>query len=108
LLDGRIGFEQFQELDLRVGEITAAEPIEDSDNLMRLEVDIGVEHRQVVAGIQGLHDPAALPGTRCVLLANMERAELFGHESNGMILAAGEDADLLCTHGDSPPGTKIR
>jgi methionyl-tRNA synthetase len=108
LVDDRIGFEDFQELDIRVGEIQTAEPIEDSDNLMRLEVDIGVEQRQVVAGIKGLHDADDLPGTRCVLLANMEKAELFGYESNGMILAAGENADLLTTHGDAPVGTKIR
>jgi methionyl-tRNA synthetase len=104
----RIDFEAFQGLDLRVGRIEAADPIPDSDNLMRLEVDIGVESRQVVAGIKGLHDPDDLPGTRCVLLANMEQAELFGYESNGMVLAAGEDADLLTTHGDSPPGTRVR
>ncbi|MFC7131898.1 MULTISPECIES: methionine--tRNA ligase [Salinibaculum] len=108
LAEERIGFEDFQAVDIRVGEITAAEPIEDSDNLMRLEVDIGVEQRQVVAGIKGLHDAEDLPGTRCVLLANMEKAELFGYESNGMILAAGEDADLLTTHADAPLGTKIR
>ncbi|MEF8887929.1 MAG: methionine--tRNA ligase, partial [Haloarculaceae archaeon] len=70
--------------------------------------DIGVETRQVVAGIKGLHDPAELPGTRCVLLANMEQAELFGYESNGMVLAAGEDADLLTTHADAPVGTRVR
>ncbi|MFB6233111.1 MAG: methionine--tRNA ligase [Haloarculaceae archaeon] len=108
LADERIGFEQFQELDIRVGEITAAEPIEDSENLTRLEVDIGVETRQVIAGVQQLHDADSLPGTRCVLLANLERAELFGYESNGMVLAAGEQADLLTTHADAEPGTKIR
>jgi methionyl-tRNA synthetase len=108
LADGRISFEDFQDLDIRVGEITAAEDIEDSDNLMRLEVDIGVEQRQVVAGIKELHDAGDLPGTECVLLANMEKAELFGYESNGMLLAAGEDADILTTHGDSGPGTKVR
>ena len=108
LAEGRVAFEAFQELDMRVGEIRVAEPVEDSDNLMRLEVDIGVERRQVVAGIKGLHDAAELPGTRCVLLANMEQTELFGYESNGMVLAAGEDADLLTTHGDAPVGTRIR
>jgi len=108
LADERVSFEAFQELDMRVGEITVAEPIEDSDDLMRLEVDIGVETRQVVAGIKGLHDAAELPGTRCVLLANMEKAELFGYESNGMVLAAGEEADLLTTHADAPVGTRVR
>ena len=104
----RIGFEGFQELDMRVGKILDAEPIEGADDLVRLEVDIGVEQRQVVAGIKQLHDVDALPGTRVVLLANMEKAELFGVESNGMVLAAGEEADLLTTHEDAPLGSKIR
>jgi methionyl-tRNA synthetase len=104
----RIGFEQFQDLDMRVGEILVADPIEGADDLVRLEVDIGVDRRQVVAGIKQLHDTDTLPGTRVVLLANMERAELFGHESNGMVLAAGEEADLLTTHEDAPLGSRIR
>jgi methionyl-tRNA synthetase len=108
LIEERIGFEDFQALDIRVGEITAAEPIEGADELVRLEVDIGVETRQVVAGIRQLHDVEELPGTGVVLLANLEPAELFGVESDGMVLAAGEQADLLTTHRDAEPGTKIR
>ncbi|WP_225333417.1 methionine--tRNA ligase [Halomicrobium urmianum] len=108
IADERISFEEFQDVDMRVGEILSADPIEDSDNLMLLEVDIGVETRQVVAGLQGLHEADDLEGTRVILLANMEKAELFGHESDGMVLAAGEDADLLTTHEDAPLGTKIR
>ncbi|WP_136717959.1 methionine--tRNA ligase [Halorientalis salina] len=108
LTDERISFDDFGDLDMRVGEIETAEPIEDSDKLARLEVDIGVETRQVVAGIKQLHDLAELPGTRVVLLANMEKAELFGVESNGMVLAAGDEADLLTTHGDAPLGSKIQ
>ena len=108
LADDRIGFEAFGELDVRVGEVEHAEGIEGADDLARLEVDLGVETRQIVAGIKQLHDLDALPGTRVVVLANIEKAELFGVESNGMVLAAGEDADLLTTHADSPPGTKIR
>ena len=104
----RIGFEEFQELDMRVGEIREAEPIEGADELVRLEVDIGVETRQVVAGLRQLHDVASLPGTRVVLLANMETAELFGVESNGMVLAAGDEADLLTTQGDAPLGSTVR
>ncbi|MFC7098467.1 methionine--tRNA ligase [Halobaculum marinum] len=106
--DDRISFDEFQDLDLRVAEIVDAEPIEDSDNLVKLTVDIGLEERQIVAGIKQLHDVDDLPGTKVVVVANLEKAELFGHESNGMLLAAGEDADLLTTHGDSPVGTKIR
>jgi methionyl-tRNA synthetase len=106
--DDRIGFEDFQDLDLRVGEITAAEPIEDADDLVRLDVDIGVETRQIVAGIKQLHDTDDLPSSKVVIVANMEKAELFGFESNGMVLAAGEEADLLTTHEDAEPGTRVR
>ncbi|MFC4246830.1 methionine--tRNA ligase [Natribaculum luteum] len=108
LLEDRISFEEFQDLDIRVGRIEDAEGIEGADDLARLEVDIGFETRQVVAGIKQLHDLDELPGTKVVLLANMEPAELFGVESNGMILAAGEEADLLTTHGDADLGEKVR
>ncbi|MFC7200507.1 methionine--tRNA ligase [Halospeciosus flavus] len=106
--DERISFDDFQELDIRVGNVLEAEGIEGADKLAKLRVDIGVEERQIVAGIKQLHDLDELPGTRVVVLANLEKAELFGVESNGMVLAAGEDADLLTTHGDSEPGTKVR
>ncbi|MFW6436227.1 MAG: methionine--tRNA ligase [Halococcoides sp.] len=106
--DDRVPFDVVEELDIRIGEITTAEPIEDSDDLVRLVVDLGVESRQLVAGIKQLHDIDALPGTRVVVLANLEPAELFGVESDGMLLAAGDEADLLTTHGDAPPGTPVR
>jgi methionyl-tRNA synthetase len=106
--DERISFEDFQDLDVRVGRIESAEPIEGSDDLVVLQVDIGPEIRQVVAGIKQLHDVEELPGTKVVVLANLESAELFGRESDGMILAAGEQADLLTTHGDAEPGERVR
>jgi methionyl-tRNA synthetase len=108
ITDERVSFEEFQDLDLRVAEVLAAEPIEGADKLAKLQVDIGVEERQIVAGIKQLHDLDELPGTRIVVVANLEKNELFGVESNGMLLAAGEEADLLTTHGDSEPGTKVR
>ncbi|MDJ1431098.1 methionine--tRNA ligase [Halostagnicola sp. A-GB9-2] len=108
LLEDRIGFGEFQDLDIRVGRIEVAEGIEGADDLARLEVDIGFESRQVVAGIKQLHDLEELPGEKIILLANMEPAELFGVESNGMILAAGDEADLLTTHGDADIGEKVQ
>ncbi|AEM57915.1 methionyl-tRNA synthetase [Haloarcula hispanica N601] len=108
LVEDRISFEDFEGVDMRVGEIRSAEPVEGADKLLRLEVDIGHEVRQVVAGLRQLHDAEALPGTRVILLANMEKAELFGIESNGMVLAAGDEADLLTTHEDAPLGTRIK
>jgi methionyl-tRNA synthetase len=104
----RIDFETFQELEIRVGEVEVAEPIEGADDLVRLEIDIGTETRQIVAGIKQFHDIDDLPGTRVVVLANLEPAELFGVESNGMLLAAGEEADLLTTVGDAPIGSLVR
>ncbi|MDR9429745.1 MAG: methionine--tRNA ligase [Natronomonas sp.] len=108
IADDRVSFETFSELDLRVGEIVSAEPIEGADKLAKLEVDIGLETRQIVAGIKQLHDLDELPGTRIVVVANLEKGELFGVESDGMLLAAGDEADLLTTHGDAVPGTKVR
>jgi methionyl-tRNA synthetase len=108
LADDRISFEEFKELDIRVGRILSAAGIDGADKLVRLEVDIGLEERQIVAGIKQLHDLDALVGERVVILANLEKAELFGVESNGMLLAAGEEADLLTTLGDAVPGEKIR
>jgi methionyl-tRNA synthetase len=108
LTESRIDFETFQDLDVRVGRVEAAEPIDGADDLLRLEVDIGVERRQVVAGIKRFYDVEDLPGTTVVLLANLEPTELFGVESNGMVLAAGEEADLLTTHGDAEPGERVR
>jgi methionyl-tRNA synthetase len=104
----RIDFETFQDLEMRVGEIEAADPVEGADDLVRLEIDIGVETRQIVAGIKQFYDVGDLAGTRVVVLANLEAAELFGVESNGMLLAAGDEADLLTTVGDAPVGSVIR
>jgi len=108
LTEERISFEEFQALDIRVGEIIDAEGVEDADKLAKLQVDIGHEERQLVAGIKQLHDLDSLPGTRVIIVANLEKAELFGVESNGMVLAAGEEADLLTTHGDAAVGTRIQ
>jgi methionyl-tRNA synthetase len=108
LVHERISFDDFQALDMRVGRVLEAEGIDGADDLARLIVDIGLEERQVVAGIKQLHDLDALPGTRVVLAANIEKAELFGVESDGMVLAAGEEADLLTTHDDAELGERVR
>lgn len=101
-----VSFDKFQELDLRVARIVGAEPIEDSDNLMLLKVDLGIEERQLVAGLKGLHSVDELEGRKIVVVANLEPTEIFGYESQGMLLAAGEDAELVSVD-DAEPGTKI-
>ncbi|MFB6080178.1 MAG: methionine--tRNA ligase [Haloferacaceae archaeon] len=108
LVDERVSVDEFGDLDLRVGRILDAEGIEGADDLAKLTVDIGVETRQVVAGIKRLHDLDSLPDTKVIVVANLEKAELFGVESDGMVLAAGDEADLLTTHGDAVPGQRVR
>ena len=104
----RMSFEAFQDIDMRVGEILEAEEIEGADELLRVQVDIGEETRQIVAGIKEFYDIESLPGTRVIVLANLEPATLFGVESDGMVLAAGEEADLLTTVGSSEPGERVK
>jgi methionyl-tRNA synthetase len=103
-----ITFEEFQNLDIRIGTVLAAENIKGSDKLLRLEVDIG-EKRQIVAGIAKSHSPSELVGKQVVVLANMKPAKLFGVESCGMVLAADvEGAVLLMPEKKVMEGTKVR
>jgi len=73
---------------MRVGLVKVAEKVKGADKLLRLEVDIGTEVRQVVAGIAEAYDPAALVGRKVVLVVNLQPRKLRGLESNGMIVAA--------------------
>lgn len=86
----RISFDEFQKLDVRIGEVLEAEPVEGSDKLLKLLVDIGEEERQVVAGVKEQYAPEELVGTEVVILVNLEPATIFGVESDGMLLAAGD------------------
>lgn len=105
-----VKFEDFKSLDIRVGEVKAAEGIKGSDKLLRLLVDIGSEERQIVAGIAKTHLPEDLVGRKVVVLTNLEPAKLFGVESQGMLLAADVDGEavLLAPEKEAPPGTKVR
>ena len=107
LVDERISIQRFQDVDLRVGEILDAEGIEGADELVKLQVDLGHEQRQIVAGVRQFYSTDELVGQRVIVIANLERAEIFGVESNGMVLAAGEEADLLTTVGDAPIGSRV-
>jgi methionyl-tRNA synthetase len=104
----KLPIEDFSRLDLRTARILSAEPIKGSNKLLKLEVDAGGEHRQVVAGIAPFYTPEELIGLDVIIVANLQPAKLFGVESNGMILAAGEEASLLVPKRQVPPGTKIR
>ncbi|MGM0603239.1 MAG: methionine--tRNA ligase [Bacillota bacterium] len=84
----RISFNEFMKTDIRVAEIVEAEKIEGSNKLLKLKVDIGLEERQLVAGISKHYAAEDIIGNKILIVANLEPAEIFGVKSEGMILAA--------------------
>ncbi|HEY7515120.1 MAG TPA: methionine--tRNA ligase [Vicinamibacteria bacterium] len=108
--DGRIDIEQFARVDLRAARIVAAERIPGSRKLVRMQVDLGAETRQVVAGIAEAYAPEALVGKQVVLVANLKPAKLMGVESDGMVLAASPEGKpvLCCFDAAVPPGTRVK
>jgi methionyl-tRNA synthetase len=86
--DAKITIDDFTKIEMRVGQVKVAEKVQGADRLLRLEVDIGTEVRQVVAGIAETYAPESLIGRKVVLVVNLAPRKLRGVESNGMILAA--------------------
>ena len=85
---GIIDYNDFAKLDLRMGTVLSAEKIKKSRKLLRLEVDLGYEKRQILAGVAGHFDPASLVGCRVVAVANLRPRKMMGLESQGMLLMA--------------------
>lgn len=83
-----IQFDDFAKLRLRVGVVTAAEAHPNADKLIVLQVDLGDERRQIVAGLRGYYEPEALVGRQIVVVANLAPRMMRGVESQGMLLAA--------------------
>jgi methionyl-tRNA synthetase len=84
----QIGIEDFAKVELRVAQILVAERIPKADKLLRLEVDLGYEKRQILAGIAQYYEPERLIGRKVVIVANLAPRKMRGLESNGMIVAA--------------------
>ncbi|MCD6359330.1 MAG: methionine--tRNA ligase [Armatimonadetes bacterium] len=106
-----ISFDEFQRLDLRVGKILDADPIEGTDKLLQLTVDLGEEEpRTIVAGIAQAFSVRELIGELIVVVANLEPATIRGVQSQGMILAAGgkEPVALIVPDRECEPGEKVR
>jgi methionyl-tRNA synthetase len=110
--DGKISIDDFLKVELRVGQVKNAEKVKGADKLLRLEVDIGSEVRQVVAGIALAYEPEKLIGRKVVIVANLQPRKLRGLESNGMIVAAsvGEDGKPVLAGflEDVPVGAKLK
>lgn len=105
-----ISIEDFMKVELRVARILEAEPVEKSSKLMKLQVMIGSERRQILAGIKKDYGVEDLIGRQVIVVANLRPAKLMGMESQGMVLAAdGPDggAILLQPEAEAPEGTLV-
>jgi methionyl-tRNA synthetase len=105
-----IGIEDFAKVQLRVGKIVAAERVEKSEKLIKLQVDIGTETRQVVAGIGKSYAPEQLLDKSIVIVVNLKPAKLMGVESQGMLLAAsaGDLLSVVTPDREIKPGAKVK
>ncbi|HUI41061.1 MAG TPA: methionine--tRNA ligase [Terriglobia bacterium] len=111
-LNPKITIDDFTKVDMVVGQIVSAEAIPGAKKLLKLQVDIGSETRQVCAGIAEYYKPEELTGMKIVLVANLEPRKLRGVESNGMVVAASagpEGKPVLATFKeDVPNGTRLK
>jgi methionyl-tRNA synthetase len=108
----KITIDDFAKIDLRVGQILSAERIQGADKLLTLQVDLGNETRQVLAGIAKYYAPESLLGKKIIIVSNLQPRKMRGLESQGMLLAASvgaEDKPVLATFlEDVPNGAKLR
>ena len=106
-----INIDDFSKVDLRVARIVSAEHVEGAEKLLKLQLDIGTETRQVFAGIKSAYDPAKLVGRLTVMVANLRPRKMRFGESQGMVLAASGDGPgifLLSPDDGALPGMKVK
>jgi len=107
---GPISLDRFLSVDLRVARVQSAERVAGTDRLLKLQIDLGSEQRQIVAGIATSYQPEELVGRKIVVVANLQPARVRGVESQGMLLAAdgGEGPVVATFDQDVVPGTRVR
>ena len=106
----QITIDEFTKIQLKTAKVVSAERVPKSEKLLKLQVSLGTEQRQIVAGIGKKYEPDQLVGKTIVIVANLKPAKLMGIESQGMVLAAG-DSDvrgLATILEDVEPGTKVK
>ncbi len=106
----QITIDEFMKIQLKTARVLSAERVPKSEKLIKLQVSLGAEQRQIVAGIGKKYEPDALVGKTIVIVVNLKPAKLMGIESQGMVLAAG-DTDvrgLLTIQEEVDPGTKVK
>ena len=106
-----VSFEEFSQMDLRIGKIIKAEPVAGSKNLIKMLIDVGGgENRQAVAGIAQHYSSKELEGKQVAVIVNLQPKRMFGLESNVMILAAEDEktVSVLLPDRSVKVGSKIR
>lgn len=108
--DNHITIDDFAKIDFRVAKVLECEKVEGSDKLLKLQLGVGSEKRQVVSGISKYYAPEDLIGKNVVLVANLKPVKLRGVESNGMILAAdtADSVVVVTMPSEVPSGAKVR
>ena len=101
---------EFQRLDLRAGRVLKAERIPEKKKIYKLQIDMGGEQTQTIAGGADYYPPEYFVGKTVIVLTNLEPKTIAGVESRGMLLAADLQGKpiWLTTDGEVPPGTKVR
>jgi len=110
-VDGLITIDDFGKVQLRLAKVLAAEKVKGADKLLKLQVDLGAEKRQIVAGIAQHYAPEELVGRTIVVVANLQPAKLRGEISQGMLLAASDETgrvSLLTVDRELGPGSVVR
>ncbi len=92
-----VSFEDFEKLDIRVGKVVVCEKVPKSSKLLRFELEVGSERRQILSGIANYYKPEDLVGKNVLFIANFPPRKMMGLESNGMILSAEHDGKLVVT-----------
>ena len=108
--ENMITFEDFKKVDLRTAEIVQAEKVDGADRLLKIQVKMGEDTRQIVAGIAEYYKPDALIGKKVILVANLKPVEIRGVESQGMLLAASDESSLTLVgldDNDLPSGLNV-
>jgi len=107
--EGLITFDEFFNTQLKTAKVLEAEKIEGTDKLLKLQIQVGEEKRQLVAGVAEFYTPEEMVGKNIVIVANLKPAKIRGVESQGMLLAAkdGKDLKLITIDGDIPTGSSV-
>ena len=104
----QITIDEFMKVELRTGKVLEADKVKKSKKLIQLKVDIGTETRQVLAGISESYEPEDLVGRTVIIVANLKPAKLMGIESQGMVLAASNDGNIILAGFDQEPGQGVQ